>query len=176
MFNRPRKLELDYIAPARRRPWLGVLMLATSLGVASELWLQYRDARLELERFQVTGGLVSAERRPARAAPRERLEDESRSAEAVVRQLTLPWASVIRAIERAATRDVAILQLQPDAESRLLRLTAEARHRDAMFEYVRRLGAAKELADVHVVSHQVQRDAPQRPVQFSVQASLRSAP
>jgi hypothetical protein len=76
-------------------------------------------------------------------------------------------------VERASTRDVALLQLQPDAESRLLRLTAEARNREAMFEYVRRLGAAPGLADTHVVSHQVQRDDPLRPVQFSVQALLR---
>ena len=176
MRNRPGELQLDYVAPVRRRPWLGVMVLAASLGMAGELWLLHRDAQLELERLQVTGGLVSAERRPARAAPKERLEEEVRGAEAVVRQLTLPWASLIRTVERAATRDVAILQLQPDAESRLLRLTAEARNRDAMFEYVRRLGAAKDLADVHVVSHQVQRDEPQRPVQFSVQASLRSSP
>jgi hypothetical protein len=108
-----------------------------------------------------------------RAVPKERLDEQAKSAEAVVRQLTLPWAGLIGAIEQAATKDVAILQLQPDAEQRLLRVTAEARHRDAMFEYLRRLGAAQELANVVLVSHQVQRDDPQQPIQFSVQASLK---
>ena len=77
------------------------------------------------------------------------------------------------AIEQAATKDVAILQLQPDADQRLLRLTAEARHRDAMFEYLRRLGAARELSNVVLVSHQVQQEDPQHPIQFSVQATLK---
>jgi len=72
-----------------------------------------------------------------------------------------------------ATRDVAILQLQPDAEQRVLRLTAEARNRDAMFEYLKRLAAARELTNVVLVSHQVQREEPQQPIQFSVQASLK---
>ena len=108
-----------------------------------------------------------------RALPKERLDEETKSAEAVVRELTLPWAPLLRSLEEAATRDVAILQLQPDAHLRVVKLTAEARSPEAMFAYLRRLAAAKNLGDTHLVSHQVQRDDPQRPVQFSVQAALR---
>ena len=147
-------------------------MLAVSLAVAAGLAERYRDARIEVSRLEAQSGLIVPER-PARPIPREKVEEEARNAEAVVRQLTLPWASIIGNIEQAATREVAILQLQPDAESRLLRLTAETRHREAMFDFVRRLGSAQGLADVHLVSHQVQREDPQRPVQFSIQASIR---
>jgi hypothetical protein len=104
------------------------------------------------------------------------VEEEAKNAETVVRQLTLPWASLVGTIEEAATRDVAILQLQPDAQQRLLRLTAEARHQKAMVEYLRRLVSASALTDVHVVSHQVQQEDPLRPIQFAVQASLRGVP
>lgn len=148
-------------------------MLALSLALAGELLLRYRDARQEVVRLETQGGMIAPERRAAAALPKERLEEQTKAAEAVVRQLTLPWAGLIGAIEQAATRDVAILQLQPDAEQRVLRLTAEARHRDAMFEYLRRLGASRELANVHLVSHQVQREDPQQPIQFTVQAALR---
>jgi len=147
-------------------------VLAVSLAVAAGLAERYRDARIEVSRLETQSGLIVPER-PARPIPREKVEEEARNAEAVVRQLTLPWASIIGNIEQAATREVAILQLQPDAESRLLRLTAETRHREAMFDFVRRLGSAQGLADVHLVSHQVQREDPQRPVQFSIQASIR---
>jgi hypothetical protein len=173
---RPRRLELDYIAPPRRRVWPGLLVLAISLCLAAVLVTRHREAQLELARLEAAGSLISAERRPARAIPKERLDEEVKSAEAVVRQLTLPWGSLVQAIEQASTREVAVLQLQPDADNRIVRLTAEARSSQAMFEYVRRLGAAKGLADVHVVSHHVQREDPQRPIQFSVQASLRSTP
>lgn len=167
-------VELDYLAPPRSRTWPGVLLLALSLAVAAELVVRYRDTQAELDRLQLTDRIVKTERRPAPALSKERLEAETKSAEAVVRQLSLPWAPLIQAIEQAATRDVAILEMQPEAQSRSVRLTAEARTQEAMFQYLRRLGAAHALADVHVVSHQVQRDDPQRPVRFSVQAVLRT--
>ena len=144
-----------------------------SLAVAGGLLARYRDVQQQLVRLQAESGLMAPDARAARPIPKERIEEESRAAEAVVRQLTLPWATLIATIEQAATRDVAILQLQPDADQRVLRLMAEARNRDAMFEYVRRLGAAKGLGDVHIVNHQVQREDPQRPIHFSVQAAIR---
>lgn len=170
------RLELDFIAAPRRPLWPGVLLLACSLAVAGALGARYHDVKVELERLDTAGGLLSAERRPPRAIPKEREEEEAKYAESVVRQLTLPWASLVGTIEEAATRDVAILQLQPDAQQRLLRLTAEARHQEAMLEYLRRLVAASVLTDVHVVSHQVQNEDPRRPVQFAVQASFRGVP
>ena len=149
-----------------------MVVLAVSLALAAWLTERYREARVEVARLETQSGLIVPER-PAKPIPREKIEEEARNAEAVVRQLTLPWAALIGTIEQAATREVAILQLQPDAETRLLRLTAETRHREAMFDFVRRLGAAQGLADVHLVSHQVQREDPQQPVQFSIQASIR---
>ena len=157
----------------RRPAWPGLALLAVALALAGELGLRYRDARQEVVRLEAQAGLVLSDARPARAVPKERLDEQAKGAEAVVRALTLPWAGLVGAIEQAATKDVAILQLQPDADQRLLRLTAEARHRDAMFEYLRRLGAARELSNVVLVSHQVQQEDPQHPIQFSVQASLR---
>jgi hypothetical protein len=153
--------------------WPGFLVLALSLVIAAGLGERYRDARVEVARLETQSGLIVPER-PSKPIPRERVEEEARNAEAVVRQLTLPWAALIATIEQAATtREVAILQLQPDAENRLLRLTAETRHREAMFDFVRRLGEQPLLADVHLVSHQVQREDPQHPVQFSLQASIK---
>jgi hypothetical protein len=169
----PRPLELDYIAPPRRPVWIGLAVLGVSLAVAAGLVLRYGEAQQELQRLQTEGGLILSDTRAQRPVPKERLEEEARAAEAVVRQLTLPWATLITTIEQAASRDVAILQLQPDAEQRVLRLTAEARHRDAMFDYVQRLGAAKGLSEVHLVKHEVQRDDPQRPIQFAVQAAIK---
>ena len=157
----------------RRPAWPGIALLVVSLAIAGELGLRYRDARQEVVRLEAQVGLVLPDARPARAVPKERLDEQAKSAEAVVRSLTLPWAGLVGAIEQAATKDVAILQLQPDADQRLLRLTAEARHRDAMFEYLRRLGAARELSNVVLVSHQVQQEDPQHPIQFSVQAQLK---
>ena len=173
---KPRAVELDYIAPRRRPIWLGALTLGVALGLAGVLFVQYRDTHLQLARLQAEAGLLGGERRPARTISKERLEEEVKAAEIVVRSLTLPWAALVETLERAATRDVALLQLQPDAQNRVLRLTLEARSREAMFDYTRRLGSSGLLADAHILSHQVLTDNPQRPVQFAVQAQLRDPP
>lgn len=170
---KPARLELDYLAPPRRAAWPGVLVLAASLALGAYLFERYRDAREALAGLEAQTGLLSPERRPVRALPRERLEAEAKAAEAVVRQLTVPWASLIATLEQASSREVALLQLQPEAEQRRLRLTAEARDREAMFAYVARLEKAPALAEVHLVSHQVQNENPQRPIQFALQAVLR---
>jgi len=170
------RLELDFVARPRRAAWLGYFVLAASLAVAGEVALRHRDAQDERARIEVTTGLLIGERRPARALPKERLEEEAKAAQAVMRRLTLPWAPLVATIEEAATRDVAILQLQPDPQQRVLRLTGEARDQGAMLEYLQRLANAKALTEVHLLNHQVQLDDPQRPIQFAVQAALREAP
>lgn len=171
---KPHRLELDYVAPPRRSPWAGIAVLALSLGVAGLLTLHYGDVRSELAAADAARGLLN-EGRPARAVPRERLEDETKQVDAIVKQLTLPWAQMIETIENASTGEVAVLQLQPEAEQRRLRLTGEAKSREAMLKYIRRLDQAKALSEVHLVSHQVQVDDPSRPIQFALQASFKGA-
>ena len=170
---KPARLELDYLAAPRRAAWPGALLLAASLALGSYLGVRYHEGRQALVRLETESGLLSPERRPVRVLPRERLQSESKAAEAVVRQLTVPWAALIAALEKASTRDTALLQLQPDADQRRLRLTAEARNREAMFAYVQRLERSPALAEVHLVSHQVQNEDPQHPIQFSLQATLK---
>jgi Tfp pilus assembly protein PilN len=93
-----------------------------------------------------------------------------------MRQLTLPWGPLIETVENAGSQDVAILQLQPEAQQRVLRITAEARTQDAMVDYLKRLTQARGFNEVHLLNHQVQQDDPQRPVQFAAQASFRGMP
>ena len=95
-----------------------------------------------------------------------------KSAQATVRQLALPWPQLIDSLERAALKEVAVLHIQPDAQSRVVRVTASAAQERAMLEYLRRLGNG--FAEVHLLSHQIREDEPQRPIQFSVQASFRA--
>ncbi len=164
------KLHLDYqAAPARGRA-LGVAALALSLGATVVVLERYRDIRLEIERVEAARGLLA----PARVtAPSPRLEQDLKAADAVLAQLALPWASIVNAVESAAKPDVALLQMQPDARARQVRLGAEARTEKAMLAYLRRLGESGALAEVHLVSHQVVVEDPQRPIHFTVLARLK---
>jgi hypothetical protein len=169
------RLELDYVAPPRRARWPGAALLVVSLVVAAGVVERYRDARSELAAVEAAQGLVNLDRTSTKAIPRERLDEETKMVNEVVRQLGLPWARMIAAVEKASAGDVVVMQMQPDAPQRLLRLTAEAKNRQAMLQYVRRLGADRALADVYLVRDEVRMDQPGRPIQFAVQATLRDA-
>ena len=170
------RLELDFVVPPRRSLWLGLLLLAVALGIAADLVLRLQNARDELNRIEATQNLLSADRPPAKRIPVERLEEQVKAAETAVRQLTLPWATLIETLEDSAAKDVAVLQVQPEAQQRLLRITAEARTHGAMLQYLRNLATASAFSDVHLLNHQVQLDDPQKPLQFSVQATFKAAP
>lgn len=162
----PPRLELDHVAPRRRRRWPGLVLLGLSLAVAGDLALRYRDTLAAFESVPV----AAAPR--ARVAPTKANDAEDKIARAAVRELALPWARLIRALEDSATPDVALLQVQPEAQQQVLRVTAEARDAAAMFKYLRRLADAKGLSEIHLVTHEVAQDDPQRPLRFSAQASF----
>lgn len=167
------RLELDYVAAPRRPVWLGLLLLALALGIAADLALRLHSAQQEISRIETMQGLQKTDRPAAKPVPTAQLDDQAKAAQAVVRQLSLPWAALVEVLENAAAKDVALLQVQPDAQQRLLRITAQARHHAAMLDYVRKLTAANMLSDVHITSHQTQLDDPQRPLQFTVLATFR---
>jgi len=169
-----RRLELDYVAAPRRAWWIGAAVLILALAVAGDMVLRYRDTRHELAAIDAAQGLLNADRRPQRPVSKERLDEEAKIIDAAVRQLSLPWAQMIEAVEAASTGEVTVLQLQPETQQRSLRLTAEAKTREAMLRYVRRLGETRVLSGVHLVNHHVQVEDPSRPIQFGVQAAFRN--
>jgi hypothetical protein len=168
-------LELDFVAAPRRPRLAGLLVMVAALGVAGTLVHKHQAAQERLQHLEAAESLLSSARAP-RAVPRERLEEQLKNAQATVRQLALPWAELIDALERSAMREVSVLHIQPEAQTRLVRVTAEARGQPQMLEYLRRVSAAGRFSEVHLLSHQVREDDPQRPIQFSLQASFRAAP
>lgn len=168
-------LQLDFQASRKRRHLAGIVVLAAAVFCGGHLVSRYLAAQDKLGRLEAVEGLLAAAR-PAQPAPRERAEERMKNARATARQLALPWPELIESLERSAMKEIALLHIQPDAQQRLLRLTAEARSQELMMEYLRRLNDAGGFAEVHLLSHQVREEDPLRPIQFSLQASFRSAP
>jgi Tfp pilus assembly protein PilN len=162
------RLALDLIAAPRRLRWPGYLLLGLAIGTAAGLFQRHQHATLALQRLDSAADLVAV--RQVAKAPRKALDEKS--LQAALRQLALPWAGILQAAERAAGPDVAILQLQPEPQHKLLRISAEARNRDAMFKYLRSLSRAQGLSQVHLLSEEVQLEDPQKPIRFSAQASF----
>ena len=163
------RVELDYVAPPRRPVWIGAVLLGVALVAAGDLALRRHAVQGDLAALVAVQG--ARDMLPARSAPKGN-EEDMKQAESVVKQLTLPWSDIVRAVEAASMREVGVLNMQPDAQQRVLKLTAEAKSREAMLEYVRKIAQTKGLTNVYIVNHQVQTEDPLRPIKFAVQASL----
>ncbi|MDA8109282.1 MAG: hypothetical protein M0015_11705 [Betaproteobacteria bacterium] len=166
------RLELDYVAAPRRARRAGVLLLVLALALAGYSLERYRALGDELAALTATRGAFGYGPRAEVSA--QRLREEEKRAQSVLRQLDLPWAPLIEAVEQAAGRDIVLIELQPQAEDRTVLLTAEAPNRQAMLDYLRRLSGSKLLARVYLVSHRVESDQALRPVRFVVRALLRT--
>jgi Tfp pilus assembly protein PilN len=172
--NRASPLKLDFAPAAQRAPALGWVLLGAGSVAAIVAALQFQLAHAA--RSREAGALTELneqlhERRAGGRTQRTDPRDARRAqaAAAVARELQVPWATLLGSLEAVAGRDVALLVVEPSAARQTVRITAEARTSGAMFDYLDAL-RAQALAEVALVSHQVQAQAPGAPIRFQVQA------
>lgn len=171
---RLRRLELDLLRPDRPA-WPGYVLAVMALAFTLDVGLSYRDRRLDVAALETR----LARSAPARAAesamgPRTRFGPEDLTlARETLRRLSLPWEELFAALESARSDRVALLAIEPDAESGALSISGEARDYLAALTYAERLAEAKGLRNVHLLRHEIRRDAPQRTVTFTVSANWR---
>lgn len=89
----------------------------------------------------------------------------------VITQLSLPWNELFEAIESVENPDIAVLQIQPSAEQKLVRITAEARASSDIERYINALNKTESLGNVRMISHQLKTDDPQKPLVFTIIAN-----
>lgn len=126
------------------------------------------DARLREinEMSRRTPGAMAESPRDSRE-----LQQEARVANSVLRQIAVPWDTLFREIETNTDESVALLSVQPDVQSRTVRIAGEAKNLQAMLGYIRRLGATRALSNVYLMGHEVKTRDAQRPVSFSLVAA-----
>jgi len=160
-----RRLVIDFAA----RRWTGwlrdpvALLLVIATLVTAALWaMAASNQRAEL---------ADAERQlRAEARARERTSETARSLRATrltpararavndaIRRLNLPWEAILGALNDAAMPQVALLSLDPDPTSGVVRLTAEARTVDAMLTFHRRVQGQPALAGAALAKHELRR-------------------
>ena len=171
-------LNLDYQQNLPFR-WAGsallVLMLsALVMTIAHYIELNGKAADWE-DRLEQT------ERRQGRALPAGRhgsreAEDamlEVKRANEVLRQLTLPWEELFRAVESASGKEVALLAMEPNTEKHVVKISGEAKDFVALLNYITQLEKKDVFGTVYLQSHQVQQQDPDKPVRFSLLAVWR---
>jgi hypothetical protein len=170
-------MRLDFAATESGASWSGLLMLVLGLAAAGLIVGDYQRLLASAERIEAELGRLSAPRRGAEPARDARKQGEAvaRSNE-VAHELSRRWDRVFLALESAKAPDVALLAIEPDPRKGVLRVTAEAKGKNAMLDYVDRLQAAQSLQRVMLESHEVLSQVPEKPVRFVVTASWVATP
>lgn len=170
-------MRLDFAATESGASWSGLLMLVLGLAAAGVIVGDYQRLLASAERIEAELGRLNAPRRGAEPARDARKQGEAvaRSNE-VARELSRRWDRVFLALESAKAPDVALLAIEPDPRKGVLRVTAEAKGKNAMLDYVDRLQAAQSLQRVMLDSHEVLSQVPEKPVRFVVTASWAATP
>lgn len=168
--KRPSRLVLDHFASDRRAVRGGWLLFAAGVAIAGVLGGWGNSLRAQRDAIEDQAALVTRTAAPARAPatldPR-RLEEAERRARLVAQELSLPWSDLFDAVEAAIDPSVALLAIEPDARRAAVRVTGEARSKQAMLDYMTRLGAQKPIVRVLLESH-TDRGGARAPVQFTV--------
>jgi hypothetical protein len=176
--SRLRRMELDFAATDSGASWSGLLALLLGVALAGQMIVHYQALLARAARLEAVLGTLSAPRRAADAGVR----DARKQGEAIVRanevahELARRWDRAFLAIESASAPDVALLAIEPDPRKGLIRVTAEAKGKNAMLDYVSRLQAAQPLQRVMLEQHEVLFQMPEKPVRFVVLAAWVALP
>src|SRR5271169_6864724 len=164
------RLDLDF-SPARRTRPVGWLLLVGGLAAATLAAVQFQSA--EAARMALATELNSANGRLGNTGQASRAGPPldprvSKAANQVARELQVPWAELLAALESVPTPEVALLGVEPSATRHVVRITAEAKNSGAMLDYLQDL-QGRHFSDVWLTSHQIQLQTPGTPVRFVVQ-------
>lgn len=177
------RLDIDFAPPGWRRTlrrtgpgaWLFALAALAAVAAATSQWQALlaertaHEARLRAA-FAVHGKAVAAKR----AAQRQALtEPQAVAINAAIIQLNLPWRALREAVDEGTPDSVALLELEPAARRRSLRISAEARHSDDMVGYVERLKKQPVFTEVVITRHEIVSADPNRPIRFDLEARWR---
>lgn len=101
-----------------------------------------------------------------------KIQVQLKQATLVIDQLAFPWDQLFKTIETSVNDDISVLSVQPDTKNGFVTLDVEARNWSAMLNYVKRLSNSVFFTEAHLVNHQVQQDDIQKPIRFTIVATL----
>lgn len=177
-----RALRLDYQRSNKPVPWLGLGIMIAALAALTLMGGYYQALNHRIAFWErkidhierLSSHRVHASRPLTEQAERAQLL-EVKQANQVVRQLSLPWNALFKAVETAGGQNIALLSLEPDLQKGTVKISGEAKDLDAMLAYVKQLSTREVFGSVFLQNHQIQQTDPEKPLHFSVLAYWKGA-
>jgi len=174
-------VQLDFLrgrAPSSPLQWLGVvLMILVGLSLAGYAWmLQGEIQTLARDEAQLVQGAARQRQVPAGPAQTPaQLTEALKTGDRISRQLNIPWDRLFSGLEASQFKDVALLEIQPDAAAAKVRISAEARDQQALRDYMNTLWGLEDFSGVFLVRQKINDKVAENPVQFTLDARWRTA-
>jgi hypothetical protein len=171
MSKKVARLDLDF-SPARRNGLGGWALLFVGVVAALLAAVQFQSAEAarmaRASELSTVNGRLAGPRDNVRAGPPVDPR-VSKAANQIARELQMPWAEMLAALEAIPAPEVALLGVEPSALRHVVRITAEAKNSAAMLDYLQALQGGREFSNVWLKSHLVQNQTPGTPVRFIVE-------
>lgn len=164
-----RRLELDFHRAAPASPWRWLLLSCGLAALAAVAW-EHAQVAAQIRADRAIASAIEA-RLPAASGGSRSAEDPAlTSAREAVAKSKQPWSELFATLEKADSKDIALLAFTPDPARGQLRIYAEARNLGAMLAYHRRLegGALRQVA---LVEHDMSEQNGSAPVRFHIAAN-----
>ena len=175
------RLSLDYQKSGAAATRIGAILFLAGVLTALSITMAFRSTRLDLATAEANMGHLThqAERHKglsssARSSPE--LQHEAQLANDILMQLALPWESMFNTLESSNTDQIALLAIQPDTGKHSIKVNGEAKDFSALLNYIQQLEQDKTMSDVALLNHEINQQAPEKPVRFALTANWRLAP
>lgn len=171
-----RKAPLELEFQRERRPSrAGWILFAVACAFGGDVAWRYVELKEQTRSaMQQLASLPPQARAPAKTGPEYQPRDaerESAFARGVITKMSLPWNDLFKALNATQVEEVQLLGVEPDAEARTVRITAEARDIPAMLTYVARLESEQYFQRAGLLQQEVKRDPRRSSVSFVVSAA-----
>lgn len=166
-----KRLELNYQKPANPpRKTAGWGLLLVGLALLIEMSVSYGrlhgDRKVMSSEIQSSGIRMDISRNEA--ASLRFADKDFEEAREIVNRISTPWDSFFAGFESVKNANVAILSIEPDIQTGLLRIQGEAKDYASVLTLVAQLRRTKPFSGVFLLRHEVSRDDPQHPVNFTL--------
>lgn len=166
----PKSMTRD-LRQVSRWSWCALFVLCIVAIRLGHLWFEQHALKLEQTKKLDYWTRAIAQQESKSTLPTKTLEtkDADKKAELTKREiaseLNFPWSDLFDVIEEQ-TKDVAVLSVEPQLKQGKIKISAEAKSRADMNQYLRNLERQTIIRSVTLLSFEINQQDPLKPVRF----------